>query len=299
MNTNKKIKTLEFKLSKILNWWLFWAYKSKFHGSGMEFAEHKEYVFWDNFRDIDWKAYNKTNTIYVKKYEEERDLNVLFVLDNSKSMQFGSQEKTKKEILEEIFFSLAMSAYLNNDSIWAFIFNEQGFDFVDHKKSKENIFRIFQNLDNKKNKPTFPPMTRGGVWIGGGVFKTEEILNLIYKRNIRNNLIFIMTDDTQIKNEKLLKIIWKENEIIFINIFDEFEINLTDVWSILSVSPWKDFLNIDLSDKDKLSSYHKIIEKKFMYLKDFFRKNNTWYINLNTKSDFFKEILLYFYKVNN
>jgi uncharacterized protein (DUF58 family) len=39
-------------------------------------------------RDIDWKSYNKTQTLNVKKYEEERDLNVLFILDTSKSMAF-------------------------------------------------------------------------------------------------------------------------------------------------------------------------------------------------------------------
>lgn len=290
MNTNKKIKTLDFKLSKILNWWLFWAYKSKFHWNGMEYAEHKEYIFWDSLRDIDWKAYNKTNTIYVKKYEEERDLNVLFVLDNTQSMQFWSQEKTKKELLEEVFYSLAMSAYLNNDNIWSIIFDENNIDFIEHKKTKENIFRIFQRLEKK-----IPPLTRGEL----GWEKIDSILNHIYKRNIKNNLIFILTDDTEIKNEKLLKIISKENEIVFINIFDEFELWLSDFWWMMTVSPWKSFLNLNLWNKNSVSNYKNIVQSKFLYLKDFFRKNNTWYINLNTNSDFFKELLIYFYKVKN
>ena len=63
MKINKKIKILDFKLSKILNWWLFWAYKSKFSWNWMEFAEHKEYHFWDHVKDIDWKASSKTNQI--------------------------------------------------------------------------------------------------------------------------------------------------------------------------------------------------------------------------------------------
>jgi uncharacterized protein (DUF58 family) len=48
----------------------------------MEFDEHKNYNSGDNIRDIDWKASSKTGELFVKKYEQEKDLKVLFVLDN-------------------------------------------------------------------------------------------------------------------------------------------------------------------------------------------------------------------------
>jgi len=292
MDINKKIKTLEFKLSKLLNWWLFWAYKSKFHWSGLEFAEHREYVFWDSLRDIDWKTYNKTDTLYVKKYEEERDLNVLFVLDNSKSMEFWSQNITKKELMEEVFYSLAMSAYLNNDNIWAFVFDDNDYNFIEYKKSKENIVRIFQKLDENNDKKKVSKL-----WSFNS--KIEEILNLIYKRNVRNNLIFILTDDIEIKNDKILKLLWRENEIIYINIFDLLEINIEGIWWISSFNLWGDFLNINLSDSNKINKYKKQMDLKFTTFKDFLRRSNVWYLNLNTQSDLFNELLLYFYKVKN
>jgi hypothetical protein len=260
-------------------------------------------------------------------------------LDTSKSMAFWSQLKTKKELLEEVFYSLAMSAYINNDNIWAFIFDENNFDFIEQKKSKENIFRIFQKMEGESNNKTInkswsfliPPLrTSGGLYghpFGKGrnstslnsdktqsfsLFqreypkgegldnsKIEEILNLIYKRNIKNNLIFILTDDCEIKNDKLLKLIWRENEIIYINIFDIIENDLTSLWGLFSFATWKQFLNIDLSNTKKTEVYKKNINSKFKSLKEFFRKNNVGYINLNTDSDLFKELLLYFYKVKN
>jgi uncharacterized protein (DUF58 family) len=48
----------------------------------MEFDEHKDYNLGDNIRDIDWKASSKTGELFIKKYEQEKDLKVLFVLDN-------------------------------------------------------------------------------------------------------------------------------------------------------------------------------------------------------------------------
>jgi len=46
----------------------------------------------------------------VKNYEEEKDLKILFIIDNSKSLKFGSEKVTKKQTLEQIFFLLAQSA---------------------------------------------------------------------------------------------------------------------------------------------------------------------------------------------
>lgn len=291
MNINKKIKTLEFKLSKILNWWLFWAYKSKFHWSGMEFAEHKQYIFWDSLRDIDWKIYSKTDKLYVKKYEEERDLNVLFALDNTKSMEFWSQDYTKKDILQEVFYSLAMSAFLNNDNVWALIFDENNIDFIEHKKSKENIFKIFQKLESVNNAKWWNTENK--------ITKIENLLNQLYKRNIKNNLIFVLTDDTEIKNEKILKLVWKENELVYINILDDFEYNLPNLWWNISFLLGNNFLNIDLSNEKKIQEYRKKINYKFKYLNELFRKNKVWYIKLTTNSDIFKDLLLYFYKIKN
>ncbi|MDD2871030.1 MAG: DUF58 domain-containing protein [Candidatus Gracilibacteria bacterium] len=291
MNINKKIKTLEFKLSKILNGGLFGAYKSKFHGSGMEFAEHKQYIFGDSLRDIDWKTYNKTDKLYVKKYEEERDLNVLFALDNTKSMEFGSQDYTKKDILQEVFYSLAMSAFLNNDNVGALIFDENNIDFIEHKKSKENIFKIFQKLESVNN-------TKGGN-TENKITKIENLLNQLYKRNIKNNLIFVLTDDTEIKNEKILKLVGKENELVYINILDDFEYNLPNLGGNMSFSLGNNFLNIDLSNEKKIQEYRKNINYKFKYLNELFRKNKVGYIKLTTNSDIFKDLLLYFYKIKN
>lgn len=291
MDTSKKIKALEIKLSKLINWWLFWLYKSKFHWSWMEFAEHREYIYWDSLKFIDWKAYNKTDSLYVKKFEEERDLNVLFVLDNSESMEFWSQNMTKKWLLEEVFYCLAISAYLNNDNVWAFIFDDYGFDYIEHKKSKENIYKILKKLEKQTSIKNDRKDNENS--------KIEEIINLIYKRNIKNNLIFILTDDIEIKNDKILKLLWIENEIIFINIFDIFETNLTELWGFFTFNNLDNFLNIDLWNKNNIKIYKKIVKEKFDYLNNFFRKNNIWYIRLNTDSNYFNDLLWYFYKIKN
>jgi len=105
-----KIKILELKTKKILNSGLFWNYKSKLTWAWMEFAEHREYNFWDNVRDIDWKASAKTDVMQVKKYEQEKDLNVLFVLDNSSFNAILKYRKDQKRFTwRNIFHSSNVS----------------------------------------------------------------------------------------------------------------------------------------------------------------------------------------------
>lgn len=300
MNINKKIKLLDFKLTKALWWGLFWAYKSSFHGTWMEFAEHREYVFWDSIKNIDWKTSAKTTTLHIKKYEEERDLNVLFLLDGSESMSFWIQDKTKKDLQEELFYSLSFSALQNNDNIGAFIFGWDKNKYIPYKKSKWNIFKILEELDKYSHNINSKKDQKN---------KTENVLKLINKQNIKNNLIFILTDDTSFYDDSILRIIWNKNEVILINIFDYFENNLSSYSNYLSKWDWikwnisfnflKWFLNIKLWDKKQIEEYRELRKSKISDLKRKMRKNKIGYLKVDTKNDLYKKLIWYFSKISN
>jgi len=300
MQINKKLHIIEFKIKKLLDWGLFWNYKSKVSWAWMEFDEHKNYSPWDNIRDIDWKASAKVWELFVKKYEQDKDLKVLFVLDTNETMNFGSEYKTKKDTLIETFYSLAISAYYNNDNVWAIIFDENKLDFVDYKKSKNNIYRILEKISSSL---THLP-TGEGKWrtLPPERGELEGGLNEIKKRIIKNNLIFIITDKQDFDLKKL-KFLSQNNDIIVINIFDKFENELIPhpnpllrgegIIGNLTLSFKSKFLNIDLADKEKLEDYKKL-RKQIEKLKYDLQKNNIWYISLDNKSDVIKELIWYF-----
>ena len=245
MKINKKIKLLDFKLTKALWKGLFGVYKSAFKWVWIEFVEHREYSYWDSIKNIDWKTSARTDTIYTKIFEEERDINVLFLLDINEWMNFWTENKTKKDILEEIFYSLAFSAIQNNDNIWAYIYWNNYYDFINYKKWIWNIFKILEELENNNNNNNIKNK-QNNLW------RTEKILYEINKKNIRNNLIFILTDDTNFIDDNILKLASIENQIILINIFDYFENNLFDINSNISLKLENNFINIDLNNKKKI-----------------------------------------------
>ena len=69
--------------------------RSKKTGSGVEFADHRDYTAGDDFRYLDWHAYQRFDRLLIRLYEEEEDLSIYFILDISSSMGFGDGEKLR------------------------------------------------------------------------------------------------------------------------------------------------------------------------------------------------------------
>jgi len=282
MDLNKKIKLLDFKLTKSLWSSFFWVYKSSFVWNWIDFSEHKEYNFWDPIKNIDWKTMARTNRLYTKVFEEERDLKILFVIDINKNMNFWFYDKIKKDILEEIFFMIWSSANFYWDSIWAVLYDWIKNIYIPYKKWIFNIFNVIWELDNAKNFTNID------------LDRTNNVFNYLNKMNIKNNLIFFLSDDINLSLNNTSKILSSKNQIYYINIFDNFEDNLENL--DMDISLWFDwdFLNISLKNKDKIEQYKNNRLSNINKFEKLLLKNNISYKNVNTNNDVFKEIFLYF-----
>jgi len=67
--------------------------RSKARGQSVEFADYRNYVSGDDFRYLDWNLYGRLDRLFLKLYEEERELPVTVFLDSSESMTFGEPRK--------------------------------------------------------------------------------------------------------------------------------------------------------------------------------------------------------------
>ena len=94
----KKIRYIQIYTSKAVNDVLAGEYYSVFKGQGMEFDEVREYQPGDEVRSIDWNVTARMGTPYVKRFEEERELTVLFLVDLSASGEFATRGKLKNEV---------------------------------------------------------------------------------------------------------------------------------------------------------------------------------------------------------
>lgn len=86
------------------------AYTSPLRGPGFDFDEHQPYRQGDDVRRIDWNVTARMNAPFVRHTHAERELNVMIVLDVSRSMDLGTAHHSKKEVMTFITGSLLFSA---------------------------------------------------------------------------------------------------------------------------------------------------------------------------------------------
>ncbi|MGM9843898.1 MAG: DUF58 domain-containing protein, partial [Muribaculaceae bacterium] len=151
----RKVRKIEIKTRGLSQNIFAGEYHSAFKGRGMIFSEVREYQYGDDIRDIDWNVTARHNRLYVKVYEEEREMTVMLLVDLSASRLFGAVGQEKREIMAEIAATLSFSAIQNNDKIGVIFFTDKIEKFIPPKKGKKHILFIIRELLN------FEPQNKG------------------------------------------------------------------------------------------------------------------------------------------
>ncbi len=107
-----QIAGLELKAKHIVEGYVSGLHRSPFHGFSVEFAEHREYVPGDDIRFLDWKVFGRTDRLYIKRYEEETNLEAHLVVDVSASMAYETKDGTGPSKLDYATWSAGALAYL-------------------------------------------------------------------------------------------------------------------------------------------------------------------------------------------
>src|SRR5713101_82174 len=110
----RQIRRLQIKARRAVEDLVGGEYHSVFKGMGIAFEEVREYQPGDDIRTIDWNVTARMGHPFIKRFIEERELTVLLVLDCSRSQQFSTQDKQKRDVASEIAAILAFSAIGNN-----------------------------------------------------------------------------------------------------------------------------------------------------------------------------------------
>ncbi|MDA1194303.1 MAG: DUF58 domain-containing protein [Planctomycetota bacterium] len=144
----EKISGLELKARSIVEGFISGLHKSPFRGSSVEFAEHREYVPGDDMRFLDWKVFGKTDRLYIKRYEEETNLDAHVVVDASNSMGYRSAKGPSK--FEYASWCAAALAWLiteQRDSVGLVLFDENVRKVVPAASNRTHLMNILGELE--------------------------------------------------------------------------------------------------------------------------------------------------------
>ena len=141
----KKVRQVEIVARRTVNELFAGQYKSVFRGRGMEFSEVREYQPGDDIRSIDWNVTARVGKPFIKRFDEERELTILFLVDVSTSGIFGSQ-RSKIETAIETAATLMFSALKNNDKVGLITFADKVLHFYRPRKGKSNVLHLLREL---------------------------------------------------------------------------------------------------------------------------------------------------------
>lgn len=119
------IKNLELRARVVVEGFWNGIHRSPYHGFSVEFTEYRQYSPGDDPRYLDWRLYARSDRYYIKKFEDETNLRCHFLVDNSRSMAFGSRGYTKAQYGNTLAATLAYFLYLQGDAVGVLTFDEE------------------------------------------------------------------------------------------------------------------------------------------------------------------------------
>jgi uncharacterized protein (DUF58 family) len=141
-----RMRQLEIRTRRLVNDTLVGEYHSVFKGRGMDFDDVREYIAGDEVRTIDWNVTARAGRPFVKKFTEERELNILLVVDISASGNFGSGAQSKRDLAAEVASLLAFSAIRNSDKVGLLLYTDRIEQFLPPKKGRRHVLRVVREI---------------------------------------------------------------------------------------------------------------------------------------------------------
>ncbi|MGB1690344.1 MAG: DUF58 domain-containing protein [Nitrosopumilus sp.] len=275
-----QIKNLQIQTKNLVEGIESGAYNSKFRGGGIEFSEVRGYVPGDDVKRIDWNISARHNSLFVKEFVEENELNTYLILDLSASNNFGFK-KSKLDLSFEVAVSLMFLALKNNDRLGLGIFTDQLEKFIPSKKGKRQLLRIIKELIEYQPKSKETDILKS--------------LSTLKNKLKRKSVIYIISDFISDSYEKPLKILKLHHEVILINISDIKEIEIPDIgYAYIEDSETEEQILVNTSSEIFQKQYTEIMNQKTIENQNNIKKIGVDMINLSNEESFDITINRYF-----
>ena len=145
-----RLGTLELKARTVVEGFLSGLHRSPYKGFSVEFAEYRQYIPGDDLSSIDWKVYARTDRYYVKKFEEETNLDCYLLLDVSASMGYGASGITKLQYASVLAASLAYLMHRQRDAVGLTAFDDTIVDMLPPSARPGHLRSILLTLDRMR-----------------------------------------------------------------------------------------------------------------------------------------------------
>ena len=280
-----KVGKIRILTNKLIDDQLSGDYHSTFKGQGVEFDEVRPYVPGDDVRTIDWNVTAKTGLPYIKRFSEERELTILFMVDVSGSQGYGSVRRSKMELAAEVTALLALTAIRNQDKIGLILFSDEIVKYIPPRKGRDSVMRLVREVLAAEDSAT------GGTDIAAAL----KFLNSVQKRRA---VVFLVSDfllssvKPQMSSfEQLLRATARHHDMVCVPVSDPAEQELPDVGLVELEDPETgELVLVDTSSAAVRRRFSATASEENEELKRFFLKTGIDTLTIATDRPYLDEV---------
>lgn len=203
------VSQIEIRSRRNVSHLLVGNYRSAFRGSGMQFKEFRPYEPGDDIRHMSWQVTARTGRPTLKTYEEERELNVILVVDVSGSSLFGSRGKRKIDVYAELVALLGLATIQSGDKMGFLPFHNTPLNFLPPRGSRKQVLHAITTLLAQPLK--------------GARSDLNPALRSLRSTLKTRSLLIILSDFLMPDFELEIRAAVRRHEVILLHVFDDGE----------------------------------------------------------------------------
>lgn len=278
-----RAKELDLKTRKMSMQLFSGENRSTAKGRGMSFKEVRQYQAGDDVRFIDWNVSARMGHTYSKVFEEEKELNVVVLVDVSKSNLFGTYVQSKKSQIVNLAAVLCFAAVNENNKAGMMLFADKAEKWLPPKKSHQHVLYMVRELlsfDAKANTTNL-----------------AQALSNLNGTLRQRSLVFIISDFISPDFMEGLRVTAKRHDLVGIQVFDKSERRLPEM-GLVEMEDWEsgNTLLIDTSNPIERKLYQDQFDERYLGLKDAFKSCGAELLQVATDDDYIEKIKAFFLK---
>ncbi len=274
-----RVRRIEITTRQLVEDGLAGEYHSVFKGRGMEFDEVRQYIPGDDVRTIDWNVTARTGEPYVKSYVEERELTVMLAVDVSRSGEFGTRNRFKRDLAVELAAVMSIAATTNNDKVGLLLFTDRVELLVPPMKGRTHVLRMLRDL------LAYEP-------VGTGT-DIRLALDTIYVLLKRRSIVFLVSDflaDPGAYRQAML-VTNRRHDIVAFDISDPMEREIADVGIIALEDAESGHRRwVDTGDRQWRAAFSERVARMDAEKSDVFAAAGVDHVRVSTERDYVAEV---------
>jgi len=272
---------LDWQVIRRLDGLLQGDYRTLFYGTGIDFADLREYQAQDDIRHIDWNVTARMNSPYVRQYVEDRDITAWFFLDRSPSMGFGPVERPKELVLTDFVGTLARLLTRSGNRVGAILYNNQIERTIPPRGNRNQVLRLIRELQKESAAPT------------GKTTDLNELLHAGLNTLKRRSLVFVVSDFISEGGwERPLSLLNRHHELIAIRLFDPREVELPNAGVIVvEDAETGEYLTVDTSNATFRRRFYEAAQRRETTLQANLKRAGVDLFSISTEDDLISAIV--------